>query len=175
MIMRRILTFVALFAAPSVVVGQTCQTAAAPANCTLATLASPATLTNPKTIQLAVSTTTTAATTTIADFDNSYISVTGPVVTVNANQAWTLLLSAAAATWTNVGTGSRANKPATDLKWATSAGGSFVSFSTTPTSFASGPATNSTVTSLFYRGVLDWTLDKPGVYTLGVTLTITTP
>jgi hypothetical protein len=161
---------------PATAIAQTCTTPnSTPASCLPASLATPATMINPRTIRLTLSTISTAATPAIADFDNTFVALTGPVATVNANRPWTLLISAAAATWTNTGVGSRANKPAADLTWSTAAAGVFTALTTTAVQVATGAPTNATVTSLFYRGTLSWALDAPGVYTLGVTITATTP
>jgi len=154
---------------------QNCQVTAPPGSCTTATLTTPATITIPRTVLLTMSTTTTAATSTIADFDNSGIDIVGPTATINGNRAWTLLMAATATTLTNTGVGSRPNKPTSDITWSTAAAGTFVPLTTTSVQLATGTATNSTVTSLFYRVALDWTLDKPGTYSVGVTFTLTTP
>jgi len=172
---RTVALLLALVLAPSAAFAQNCQTPNPPPNnCTVASLPNPATMTNPRTIRLTMSTTTVSGTTSIPDFDQGYIELNS-TATVNANRPWTLLIRASAATWTNSGVGSRANKPAADLQWSTALAGPYAALTTTNVQFATGAATNSTVTTLYYRGMLDWTLDKPGGYTLGVTITVSTP
>jgi hypothetical protein len=173
--MKSMLLAAALVVLPALLGAQNCQVPAPPGSCTTANLTTPATITIPRTVLLTMSTTTTAATTTITDFDNSRIDIAGPTATVNGNRAWTLLMTATASTLTNTGVGSRPNKPTSDITWSTAAAGTFVPLTTSTVQIATGTATNSTVTSLFYRAALDWTLDKPGVYSVGVTFTLTTP
>lgn len=174
--MRTLIGTLALAALPAITEAQSCNAAnPPPSTCTTANVVNPATITNPRTILLTMSATSTTATTTITDFDNAYAPFAGPTATINANRPWTLLISATTATWGNAGVGSRVGKPTSELGWGTVVTGPFTALTTTPVQIATGASTNSTVTSIFYRTTLNWTLDKPGVYTLTVTMTCTTP
>jgi hypothetical protein len=137
-------------------------------------------MTAPKVVRLTVSPasiTLTAPSST--DFDNGYAATTGPAVTVNANTPWTVSMRAGAALWTATntvpGVAARANKPASDLQWSTSAGGSFTGFTTTNTTLSSGTRTNANLTTLYYRTLYSWTADTPGDYSLAVILTVVAP
>lgn len=131
-------------------------------------------------IQLQMNPTSTALTTpTPAHFDAGFNSTTGPVLTVSSNSAWTLRMRAATALWgatnTSPGEPARTNKPAADLRWSRFAAGPFVAMTTTNVSLANAAATASNVTTLYFRTNYSWTLDTPGIYTLGVILTLTSP
>jgi hypothetical protein len=111
---------------------------------------------------------------TPADFDAGFNSTTGPSFTVSANAGWRLSLRAATATW-NAAAPAWTAKPATDLKWSTSAGGPFAALTTTDVNLVSGIATASSLTTLYLRTLYDWTLDSPGNYSLSIVLTLTAP
>lgn len=129
-------------------------------------------------LQMSVGSTALAAPTP-ADFDVGFNATTGPTFTVSANAAWTLHLRAAAATWTATNTSpgapARANKPAADLKWSTASNGSFAALTTTDVSLVTGSATASNATTLYFQTLYDWTLDTPGIYSMAIVLTLTSP
>lgn len=116
---------------------------------------------------------------TPADFDAGFNSTTGPVLTVSANSAWTLRMRAASSVWgpTDISAGApaRTDKPAGDLHWSRFAAGPFVAMTTTNVTLTNAPATASNVTTLFYRTNYSWLLDTPGIYALGIILTLTSP
>jgi hypothetical protein len=122
---------------------------------------------------------TTLAPPTIADYDAGYAATTGPTATVRANAAWSLSISSASATWSAVDTQTepaRVAKPASDLLWSTTAGGTFVGLTTTAVQIGAGTRTGTgTPVTLFYRTSYGWTLDTPGNYTLPVVFTLTAP
>lgn len=131
-------------------------------------------------ILLQMSTASTPLTTpTAADFDAGFNSTTGPVLTVGANMPWRLRMRAATAVWgatdTSPGAPARTNKPVGDLLWSRFVGGPFVAMTTTNVTLASANATASNVTSLFFRTNYAWLLDTPGIYTLGIIFTLTSP
>jgi hypothetical protein len=123
------------------------------------------------------STSLTAPTPT--DFDAGFNSTTGPTLTVSANAAWTLHIRAAAATWTATNTSpgvpARTNKPAADLLWSTTSGGSFAALSTSDANLVGGSATANSATTLFFQTLYSWTLDTPGSYSMSIVLTLTSP
>jgi hypothetical protein len=122
---------------------------------------------------------TTLAPPTVADYNAGYAATTGPTATVKANTAWTLSISSATATWSAVDTQTepaRVGKPASDLLWSATAGGTFVGLTTTPVQISAGTLTGTgTPVTLFYRANYAWTLDTPGNYTLPVVFTLTAP
>jgi hypothetical protein len=116
---------------------------------------------------------------TPADFDAGFNATTGPTLTVSANAAFTLHVRAGAVFWTATNTSpgapARLTKPAGDLKWATASGGPFNALTTTDVNLATGAATASNVTTLYFQTLYGWLLDTPGVYSLPVVLTLTSP
>jgi hypothetical protein len=131
-------------------------------------------------IQLQMSPTATALTDpTPAHFDAGFNSTTGPVLTVSANSEWTLRMRAATALWgatnTSPGEPARTDKPAADLRWSRTFAGAYVAMPTANVTLTNAGATASNVTTLFYRTNYSWLLDTPGIYTLGIILTLTSP
>lgn len=116
---------------------------------------------------------------TATDYNTGYAATTGPTATIKSNAPWTLAISASAATWTATNTSTepaRTNKPASDLLWATAAGGPFTALTTTPATVAAGVATaGTTAASLYYRTLYVWNLDTPGSYGLQIVFTISSP
>ena len=154
-----------------------CQVSSAPGSC-----AQPGTvsLTAGRVVRLQVDAGSTSLTApTPADFDAGFNSTTGPTLTVSANAPWMLQVRAVAASWTasntSPGVPARTNKPAADLKWATSAAGPFSALGTTDVTLVSGSATASSATTLYFRTLYSWTSDTPGNYSLSVVLTLTAP
>ena len=66
----------------------------------------------------------------------------------------------------------RADKPASDLTWSTSATAGFSSLSTGPAEAARGGPTGGTELPLYYRTRFTPTSDTPGVYQMVVRLTL---
>jgi len=130
-------------------------------------------------VQLTLSTTTTALTAPgSADYDAGFVANTGPSATVQCNVTCRLQISAATANWGATPTTSVTprTKPAADLTWSTSAGGTFTGLSTTPATVQSIPATGgSAPVSIFYRTNYAWGLDTPGNYSLTVVFTLAAP
>lgn len=164
-------------AAPRDAGAQTCTAPIPAGTCSVTTSV---TLTVGKVLQLTLSSTNTTLTApSEADYDAGFVADAGPTATVQSNAAWVLEISAAAATWTAAnsepGVSARANKPTSDLSWATAAGGPFTALGTTAVSAVSGVPTAGTTPSFFYRTAYDWTLDTPGAYSLTVVFTLTAP
>src|SRR6202165_6316166 len=166
-----------LVAAPLSLTAQACTANGSPANCNRT---GSVTMTAGRVVFLQVSagsTTLTAPTPT--DFDNGFNATTGPVLTVSANAAWTLYLRASTVYWaatnTSAGAPARTTKPAGDLKWSKTSNGTFNALTTGDVNLATGTATASNVTSLFFQTLYNWTLDTPGNYSLAVVLTLTSP
>jgi hypothetical protein len=161
---------------PSVVAAQ-CTASGAPANCNQPGSVS---MTAGHVVRLQVSAGSTSLTAPVpADFDAGFNSTTGPTLTVSANAAWTLSLRASTALWTATNTSpgapARTNKPAADLRWSTTSGGTYNALTTTDATLVTGAATASTTTTLYLRTLYGWTLDTPGIYGLTVVLTLTAP
>ena len=102
------------------------------------------------------------------------VRVTGPTVTVKANQAWRVQISSSATFWTASG-GARANKPLSDLGWSTLLAGPYTNVTGTGTNFASGTRTGGNATTLKFQSKWDATLDTPGNYSVVVTFTLLSP
>jgi hypothetical protein len=154
-----------------------CQVATAPGSCTQPGSVS---LTAGRVVRLQVNAGSTSLTApTAADFDAGFNSTTGPTLTVSANAPWMLQVRASAAFWTAANTSpgapARTNKPAADLKWATSAAGPFSPLVTTDVTLVSGSATAGSATTLYFQTLYSWTVDTPGNYSLSVVLTLTAP
>lgn len=160
---------------------QTCSitsTAASPAPCTVTSTHS---LTMPSLMSLTMAgftsgtSMTLAAPTSMADFGGGntvQIPTTGPTFTVKSNRPYKVQISAAAATFS----GTTYAKPAADLTWSTSAGGTFVALSTTAADVDSQNATaGSTSVGLFYKTTYDFLQDIPGTYSLDVKFTLVAP
>lgn len=136
----------------------------------------PATITNPALLQLTLSTTSFAATATVTDMGAVQGMSSGGTVaiTVQANRAWTVQVQGNSATWT-ASAGAWASKPVSDLRWSLTPTGASTAMSQTAATLLSGSAGAGTPTTVYMRPVVNWTTDKPGVYTLGVTFTLTAP
>ena len=168
---------VGLLAAPVSLVAQACTANGSPANCNRT---GSVTMTAGRVVLLQMSAgSTTLTPPTPTDFDNGFNATTGPILTVSANAPWTLQLRASSALWTATNTSpgapARANKPAGDLKWSTASNGAFSALTTTDVNLVTGTATASSVTSLYFQTLYNWTLDTPGNYSLSVVLTLTSP
>ena len=164
-------------ALPSIALGQSCNAGGAPANCNVPGSVS---ITTGRVVRLLMSNGSTAlAAPTTADFDAGFNSTTGPSLTISANAPWTLYIRANSALWTatttSPGAPARSNKPAGDLKWSTTANGSFAALTTSDASLIGGTATASAATTLYFQTLYDWTVDTPGNYSLTVVLTLTAP
>jgi hypothetical protein len=116
---------------------------------------------------------------TTTDFDAGFNATTGPTLTVSANAPWTLHIRAASSVWTATNTAAdvaaRANKPAGDLKWSTTSGGTFNALTASDANLVSGSATASNATTLYFQTLYNWSLDTPGNYSLSIVLTLTSP
>ncbi len=154
-----------------------CTASGAPASCNLSGSVS---MTAGRVVLVQMSAGSTAlAAPTPADFDAGFNATTGPTLTVSANAAWTLHVRASTALWTatntSLGAPARTTKPAADLKWSTSSGGTFTALTTSDVTLVTGSATASSATTLFFQTLYGWTLDTPGNYSLAVVLTLTSP
>jgi len=113
-----------------------------------------------------------------ADFLAGYHDISGTAVnvTVKSNRPFTVQLGSVTPAFSYSGTMANPNKPASDLRWTTSAGG----LSTTTNSFGSTSTLLSqgagTVTQpLFLRTLWSFASDVPGTYALTVRLTVAAP
>ncbi len=94
---------------------------------------------------------------------------------VRSNAAWRVSISSSSTTWSFSPPSARTDKPRTDLQWATAPGGPYTDLSAAITSIATGTATNSSVQTLYLRSKYNWTLDRPGTYSIAVQVTLTAP
>lgn len=98
----------------------------------------------------------------------------GPVVTAQANFAWSLTIRAANTTWTYSGAGAPA-KPATDLAWRIGNTGPFAAMTMTGATLISGALGESLSVSVNFRTTWRWASEPPGTYELPLTLTMAAP
>ena len=140
------------------------------------TLDKAATMINPALLQLTLSSTSFAVTASEVDMGVAQGVATGGTVTVTvrANRAWTVQANGNSAFW-SASAGAWASKPVSDLRWSLTPTGASTPMSQTSSTVLSGSAGAGTGTTIYLRPVVNWTTDKPGVYTLGVTFTLTTP
>jgi hypothetical protein len=109
----------------------------------------------------------------MADYTSSTIQMptTGPTYQVQANRNYKVQISANAASFT----GPYA-KPAGDLAWSTSAGGTFTGLTTTPADVSTGtPTVLSAAVGIFYKTTYNFAADIPGSYSLDVVFTLVAP
>jgi len=178
--MKRVIVGIALcvaVGAPSLTLAQSCSASGGPGSCNVPATVS---MTAGRVVRLQMSAgSTPLAAPTTADFDAGFNSTTGPSLTMSANAPWTLYIRAGSSVWsatnTSPGAPARVNKPAADLKWSTAAAGSFAPLSITDASLATGTATASAATTLYFQTLYNWTVDSPGNYSLTVVLTLTAP
>jgi hypothetical protein len=110
-----------------------------------------------------------------AAYDAGFQLDNGPVATVKANRGWTLKVNASGATWTAAG-GAQPAKPAADLLWSTSAGGTYTGLSTTPATFTSAAGGGAAASqSVFYKTLWSYANDTPGDYSLVVVYSLSAP
>jgi len=97
----------------------------------------------------------------------------GPTATVKSNGRWRLQIGAGSETWTPADAGARADKPAQDLLWSSSAAAGYASLSTTPSVAATGSSTAGTPVRFFFQTRFDRPADATGTYTMVVRYTLT--
>src|SRR5882672_3130349 len=94
-----------------------------------------------------------------AAYDAGFQQDNGPVAGIKANRAWTLKVSANAASWT-AANGARAGKPAADLLWSTSSGGTYTAFTTSPVTFTSmASGTGNASQQMYYKTLWSYASD----------------
>jgi hypothetical protein len=131
-------------------------------------------------IRLQMSATSTMLTPpTAADFDAGFNSTAGPTLTVSSNASWQLYVRSSTPLWsatnTSAGVPARTDKPVSDLRWSTSAGGPFVALTTTDANLLAGVATAGDAGTLYFETAYSWLLDTPGDYGLTLVLSLTAP
>ncbi len=132
------------------------------------------------TIQQATRVTVASSTVTIPQpTDASYTAGFGSPGTVafevRSNAAWRVSISSSSTTWSFSPPTARTDKPRADLQWALAPAGPYTDLSAAITSILTGTATNSTIQTLYLRSKYDWTLDRPGTYSIPVQVTLTAP
>jgi hypothetical protein len=110
-----------------------------------------------------------------ADYVAGSHNTPGPTATVRANTGVRIVLSSTSATWTRNAAAS--TKPVGDLRWATTAGGTYVALTTglSTTNLLSTAATAGASQQVFYQTLWKWTQDGPGTYTLPIVFTMVSP
>ncbi len=114
-----------------------------------------------------------------ADLATGYVlEAASPTITVKANKAWTLSVSAAAANFTGPAGGTRARSM---LRWAGAVGawGTYASVTAAGVQFANGAATNAANPEIYFGSeyINDFSdaSNVPGTYTLDLTFTLAAP
>lgn len=141
-----------------------------------------ASLTIPKLVVL--STASSAITLSTPDFstdslDNQVTVTTYNGINVRANHGWNLSVSAAAANWTYTPAPGAAGgvRATSDLEFQANCAGGWAAMGAGAATIASGALTNGTAASLCFRTAFpnDYTdvRNRPGSYTLALTLTVT--
>ena len=115
---------------------------------------------------------------TDVDYQAGYKDVAGVAVSVNgkSNRPFLVDMSALSASFLYAGSLSDPAKPASDLKWATSAGG----LATTTNHMGAGATlinqgAGNVIVPLFLRTMWDFTRDVPGTYSLAIRFTVSAP
>jgi hypothetical protein len=140
-------------------------------------LSIPATIANPALMSFTVSPSTTlTATATVTDMDDVDGMATGSIatITVQGNRTWSISVNGNSALWTATG-GAWASKPVSDLRWSLTPTGVSTAASTTASTLMTGNPSSGTPINVYFRPVVHWLTDKPGIYTIGITFTITAP
>ncbi len=132
------------------------------------------TYTNPKTLQMTASSTSISLTANEAAFVSGFTPEAALTLRVDGNRSWVITASGPAL-WTSSGSLAWAAKPVGDLHWSTTSGPGGSPLSTTAATIASGSAGGALSTTIYWKAALAWSTDKPGSYSLPVTLTLTTP
>jgi hypothetical protein len=113
---------------------------------------------------------------TWVDFAAGYQDVSTPVgITARANRSYTVTISAAAPTFSYLGSQPDPNKPRTDLQWALTAGGPYTGINTGGTVLSGSSATNGASQDVYYRTLWNISQAPPGAYALAVSFTISAP
>ena len=111
-----------------------------------------------------------------ADFTAGNILSVGPVATAKANRPWTVSVQSTAAAFAYSGALTDPVKPASDLHWDTTVGGTYTNaMSTTAATLKTGAATAGTSQGIFYKTLLSYLSDVTGSYALGVRFTLSAP
>jgi hypothetical protein len=112
------------------------------------------------------------------DYQAGYRDVGGVAVSVNgkSNRPFQVAMSALTGTFLYAGSMADPNKPASDLKWATSAGAlpTTANHMGTSAMLINQGAGNVTV-PLYMRTLWDFTKDVPGTYSLAIRFTVSAP
>ena len=142
----------------------------------------PGTMVNPALLALTVSPSSSSLsplslTAAMSDMDapTGLSGSTTVTLAVQANRNWTVEVSGATPVW-NASAGAWTAKPVSDLLWSLSSGGGGTATSVTPAPVLTGsPGSGGSGTSVYFRPIVHWLTDKPGVYTMDVVFTLTTP
>jgi hypothetical protein len=130
--------------------------------------------TNPALLQLTASAVNLGLTVNEAAFNTGRTGEVPLTLQIVGNRSWVLTASGPAA-WTASGPLAWMSKPVGDLRWSMIAGGDGTALSTSAATLAAGEATAAFSVTVHWTAALAWERDKPGTYSLPVTLTLTAP
>lgn len=163
---------IGVWIAPAGAFAQTCTVAEA-GSCTVSASVS---LTATSLVWAQISSSTTALKApTPADFTAGFNSSAGPTLTLASNGPWSVHIRGATAVWSASGPLARVNKPVGDLKWSIASNGVFSAVSTSDATMRSGVASGDNIVTIFFQTVYNWRFDTPGLYSLSIVLTLTSP
>jgi len=134
-------------------------------------------MTNPALLEFTLSPPTTlTATATVTDMELVDGMTTGSIATVSVrgNRPWSISVSGNSAFW-SASAGGWTSKPVSDLHWSLTPSGASAPLSTTGGTLMSGSPGPGTPTTVYFRPVIHWLADKPGVYSMNIKLTLTAP
>jgi hypothetical protein len=90
-------------------------------------------------------------------------------VRVRSNRPFAVAIAAGAATF------GPSSKPASEVRWSLSSGGSYTALSTSPTTVITSPAGAVMTQALYFRMTVGLATDLPGSYQLALSVTLTAP
>lgn len=117
----------------------------------------------------------TLSTPNSADFAAGFGTAISVPLSILSNSSWMVSLRAGAPTWTASPGSAWQTKPAGDLQWGLTSGGTFTDFTTSPVSVQTGTATGTAVLNVWLRTRFLWTADTPGSYSLPIEVIVTAP
>jgi hypothetical protein len=97
------------------------------------------------------------------------VQAAGPTVRVRSNRPFAVTMAAGTATF------GPAAKPASDVRWSLSSGGSYTALSTSPTTVFTSPTGAVMTQALHFRMTVGLATDLPGSYPLALSVTLTAP
>ncbi len=121
------------------------------------------------------SATTNLGTPAESDYDTGYRDAAGPTVSIKSNRPWHVDVTGSAASFTYTGSLTNPGKPATDLRWGTSAGTYANNMGSSAMLAIGSTGTASASQAIFFRTLWSWASDVPGSYSLVINFTLAAP